>query len=90
MEDRRVLGVMVRRLTWSSGPLARDVPLDDPSLVSGWWATEWHGAHPCRWTDGAALLPAFGRGRLDIELAGTMRYAKTGPAISARFTARRA
>jgi hypothetical protein len=74
VDDRRQLGVRVRRLTLRTGDRTREIALDDPSLRRGWWEVEWDGSEPSRWTDGAARLPALDGGLLTVELAGTMRY----------------
>ena len=86
MEDRRLLGVRVRRLLARDADGVREIALDSPELEQGWWAVE-HDTHgPCRWTNGEALLPALRTGVLEIELAGTMRYAVAGerPACPSR------
>jgi T5SS/PEP-CTERM-associated repeat protein len=49
-EDRRRLGICVRRLALDN---TQHVPLDSPSLGPGWWPWE---AGPVRWTDGDAEL----------------------------------
>ncbi len=76
VEDRRQLGVMVRRLTLYAGVLVRPIPLDHPALTEGWWAVESDRHGTCRWTNGDAMLPCDGEGPLilDIEVAGTLRY----------------
>ena len=57
LEDRRRLGVQVARLVVRGGDELCDIPLDHPSLVSGWWAAERDGIALRRWTDGNAVLP---------------------------------
>jgi antigen 43 len=74
IEDRRLLGVMVQRLTWRGGGEVRDVAIDGPLPGCGWWAVEWQVNRPRRWTNGEAALPCLGHGVLELELAGTMRY----------------
>jgi len=75
MDDRRRLGVMIRRLTLRRGEDARSVPLDHPMLTEGWWAVERDGAAMWRWTDGDALLPLEGGAAvLEVEAAGMARY----------------
>jgi ELWxxDGT repeat protein len=86
VEDRRPLGVKIRRLTWRNGPKTRDVAMDDSILKHGWWAVEWEEDRPSRWTDGDAKLPALKAGLLEIELCGSMRY----PVNRAAGCARRA
>jgi hypothetical protein len=75
-EDRRKLGVMVRRITLRAGETIETIPLDHPSLTQGWWDVEHDPHRMWRWTNGAATLPDCGENPtiLDIELAGTSRY----------------
>jgi hypothetical protein len=58
-EDRRCLGVAVRRLVADG----HEVPLDHPGLDGGWYAPE----PGLRWTAGAAALPLVRH--LSVELA---------------------
>ena len=74
VEDRRLLGVLVRRIVLRHGAAARSVAMDDPALRRGWWEVEHFPSGPCRWTSGDAELSVAGAGLLEIELAGTMRY----------------
>ena len=60
VDDRRQLGVLVRRLTVRTGQGVRDVAMDDPALGVGWHEAGWHALRQCRWTGGDALLPALG------------------------------
>jgi hypothetical protein len=57
LEDRRCLGMYIQRIVLRDGNGVQDVPLDHPSLSQGWWAVEWDGAAPRRWTNGDAVLP---------------------------------
>jgi hypothetical protein len=57
LEDRRRLGVMVRRIVLRRGTDVVIVAPDDPRLGDGWWAAERDEAAPWRWTDGDAALP---------------------------------
>ena len=57
LEDRRRLGVMVRRIALRRGTELVEVAPDDPRLTDGWWAAERDAAAPWRWTDGDAALP---------------------------------
>jgi Hint domain/GLTT repeat (6 copies) len=57
LEDRRCLGVYVQRIVLRDANDVHDVPVDHPSLSQGWWAVEWDGAAPRRWTNGDAVLP---------------------------------
>jgi hypothetical protein len=74
VDDRRLLGVRVRRLIWRNSNDVREIALDDPALNQGWWDVEWDDHGPSRWTNGGALLPPLGAGVLEVELADTMRY----------------
>jgi len=76
IEDRRRLGVMVRRLTLRRASMVETVPMDHPGLGDGWWALE-HDAHThWRWTNGNAAVsfPAGVAGLLEIDVAGTVDY----------------
>jgi hypothetical protein len=57
LEDRRLLGVYVKRITLRGRRGMVDVPLDSPSLQQGWWAVERECGTLCRWTTGDAALP---------------------------------
>jgi hypothetical protein len=75
VEDRRRLGVAVRRLTLRRGSDEIPVPLDHPVLTAGWWGAERDGAALWRWTDGDARLPVEGPATLlVVELGGMMTY----------------
>jgi hypothetical protein len=75
LEDRRRLGVRVKRIVLCSGDEVCEVPVDHPALTQGWWAVERDGPHMSRWTDGEAVLPAMSECRmLEIHLAGSMTY----------------
>ena len=76
LEDRRCLGVYVKRITLRSAHEMIDVPLDSPVLQRGWWTVERDGVQLCRWTAGDASLPLpFVSGPCVLELqVGTMAY----------------
>ncbi|MBN9562636.1 MAG: Hint domain-containing protein [Alphaproteobacteria bacterium] len=57
IDDRRRLGVMVRRIAWQAGGEHGGIAPDDPSLAEGWWEAEGDAAGPWRWTNGDAALP---------------------------------
>jgi hypothetical protein len=63
-EDRRLLGLSVRRIRVGG----EDLPLDHPALSAGWWGLERHGGLPVRWTDGNALLPIALGGARTLEI----------------------
>jgi collagen type I/II/III/V/XI/XXIV/XXVII alpha len=77
LEDRRRLGVRVKRIVLRGADETREVPVDHPDLTRGWWAVERDGQVMSRWTDGEAVLPLpamRGNVMLEIHLAGTMTY----------------
>ena len=77
LSDQRRLGVRVARLVLRSAEEVREVPVDHPDLVNGWWAVERDGQAISRWTNGKAALPLppmRGRAMLEVHLAGTMTY----------------
>ena len=57
LEDRRRLGVCVKRIVLRGVDELREVPVDHPELTRGWWAVERDGQIMSRWTDGEAALP---------------------------------
>jgi hypothetical protein len=91
LEDRRRLGLRVKRIVLRGANDVREVPLDHPELSQGWWAVEHDGQIISRWTDGEARLPlpaVSGTAILEIHLAGSMIYAMD--AVPAGETERRA
>jgi len=58
LEDRRRLGVYVKRITLRYKDAIVDLPLDIPALRQGWWAVEWEGKAPGRWTTGMLCCPS--------------------------------
>jgi len=78
LDDTRQLGVPVTRLVLRGADEVREVPVDHPDLVDGWWAVEHDGQMMSRWTDGEAVLPlppVRGIAMLEVHLAGAMTYA---------------
>ena len=78
-EDRRRLGIAVRCLRLHGRDGTRQIPIDDPCLAEGWWATEREARALWRWTDGAgriALPP--GTTMLEVVLHATHRYPVDG------------
>jgi Hint domain len=78
LDDRRRLGVRVKRLVLRGADETREVPMDHPDITQGWWAVEHDGPIMSRWTDGDAALPLptmRGSVILEIHLAGAMTYA---------------
>ena len=77
LEDRRRLGVRVKRIVLRDGSEVCEIPVDHPDLSRGWWAVEREGPHLSRWTDGEAVLPLPEMSdclALEIHLAGGMVY----------------
>ena len=77
LDDRRRLGVRVKRIVLRGADEVREVPVDHPDLTRGWWAVERDGQMMSRWTDGEAVLPLpamRGNVMLEIHLAGSMTY----------------
>lgn len=56
-EDRRMLGLSMRRIRLREGRDVTELPLDHPDMKQGWWAVERDGHAIHRWTTGAAMLP---------------------------------
>lgn len=82
LDDRRELGVSVKRIVLRTADDVIDLPVDASELTEGWWDVERAGDQLHRWTDGSALVtfPAFeGHAMLEIHLHGTMRYALSEP-----------
>lgn len=77
VEDRRQLGVMIRRLTLRRDGEVEAIPMDHPALQRGWWAVESDAATHWRWTDGNACLPlaSGGLALLEVEVASLVEYA---------------
>jgi hypothetical protein len=78
LEDRRRLGVCVKRIVLRGADELREISVDHPDLSRGWWGVERDGQIMSRWTDGEAVLPLpamRGHVMLEIHLAGSMTYA---------------
>ncbi len=77
IEDRRRLGVSVRKLTLRRAEARETVPLDHPGLRDGWWQPERDGVAMRRWTNGAAdlPLPAGGPAVLEVRIDPPLAYA---------------
>jgi hypothetical protein len=77
LEDRRRLGVRVKRIVLRGANELREIPMDHPDLTEGWWAVERDGQMMSRWTDGNAVLPLpamAGDIILEIHLGDAMSY----------------
>jgi hypothetical protein len=83
LDDRRRLGVRVKRIVLRGADELREIPVDHPHLTRGWWAVERDGQMMSRWTDGDAIvpLPAIdGPVMLELHLAEPMIYVvEAGP-----------
>jgi hypothetical protein len=78
LDDRRRLGVRVKRIVLRGADELREIPMDHPGLTKGWWDIERDGLMMSRWTDGDAgvPLPAMeGPVMLELHMAGQMVYA---------------
>jgi hypothetical protein len=78
LEDRRKLGVRVKRIVLRGVNDWREIPMDHPGLTEGWWDIERDGQMMSRWTNGDAVVPLpkmAGAVMLEIHLAGQMLYA---------------
>ena len=82
LDDRRRLGVRVKRIVLRDADDLREIPVEHPDLTRGWWAVERDERIVSRWTDGEAVLrlPAMrGPVMLEIHLAGgAMTYVVDG------------
>ncbi len=92
LSDTRQLGVPVARIVLRGADEVREVPVDHPDLVDGWWTVDREGLMMRRWTDGEAVLPLppmRGAAMLEVHLAGAMTYAvdATHDAIAERRAA---
>jgi hypothetical protein len=78
LEDRRRLGIRVKRMVLRGTNELREIPMDHPDLTEGWWDVERDGQVMSRWTNGevTVLLPEMnGDVMLEVHLAGEMIYA---------------
>jgi hypothetical protein len=93
-EDRRRLGVRIKRMRLRMTNDVREIPVDHPGLAEGWWDVELDGKTLRRWTKGDATLSlpmCDGPALLEIQLSDGLDYAfadqvETEPA-AARLTA---
>jgi hypothetical protein len=77
LEDRRKLGVRVKRIVLRGANELQEIPMDHPDLTKGWWDIERDGQVMSRWTNGDATvsLPKMaGHVMLEVHLAGEMIY----------------
>ncbi len=77
LEDQRLLGVRLSRITACVGGHSLDLPLDHPDLWDGWWDVERDGTAMRRWTKGDAVLtlPLFDAPAvLRLEHCGRLAY----------------
>jgi hypothetical protein len=84
LDDRRRLGVQVRRLIFRQGRTSMDIPMDHPMLAEGWWAVEHDGHAPYRWTNGNAVLMPVRFGMVEVQLGGRTHYPKALPRADRR------
>jgi hypothetical protein len=75
VEDRRRLGVAVKRIVFSGRGGVVEVPVDAPFLADGWWGAEREGSQIWRWTNGQAKLPVPpDMAQIEIHLTGENPY----------------
>lgn len=80
LDDRRRLGVRVRRLALRHDATLIPIALDDPALGAGWWPAESDAATQGRWTDGDAELPPLAApALLDVDISGSLAYLAEAP-----------
>ncbi len=71
LDDRRRLGVQVRRMRLHAAGEVAEIAVDSPRLSAGWHAVERDGGGLARWTAGAARVPVAGGARLlELRLGG--------------------
>jgi hypothetical protein len=77
LDDRRRLGVRVKRIVLRGIGELREIPMDHPGFTKGWWDIERDGPMMSRWTNGDAVVPLpkmDGPLMLELHLAGEMVY----------------
>lgn len=85
IDDRRRLGVCVKRIMAHGSAGNRDIPMDHPLLREGWWRPEGEGRLLCRWTNGNALLPLIEDAhQLELWLADAMAYPEDAAEVTSR------
>ena len=85
VDDRRRLGVCLKRIMAHASPGNWDIPVDHPVLCEGWWRPEGEGRLLCRWTNGNALLPLIEDAHLlELWLADTMAYPEDAAEATSR------
>ena len=87
LDDRRRLGVSVRRIFLRDNTTAHQIALDDPALVSGWWNIEQTADGMSRWTCGDAVLRLpEAASVIEMTVATLGEYALDAPAEALRAT----
>jgi RHS repeat-associated protein len=75
LDDRRRLGVSIGRIVLNGASNMSEIPVDHPTLDSGWHDTECDGQKLWRWTNGDARLPIpVGTRVIEIQLHGQTEY----------------
>jgi hypothetical protein len=75
LDDRRPLGVAVRRIVQRGGASTFVMEADHPGLTEGWYATEHGGGVSFRWTDGDARIPVRpGTQVIEVDVHTTGTY----------------
>jgi hypothetical protein len=57
LDDRRRLGVAIKRMSVQGPAAVTEYPVDHPALSEGWFGVEGRGSTIWRWTNGDASLP---------------------------------
>ncbi len=71
VDDRRQLGVAVKRIVFSGRAGVVEVPVDAPFLTRGWWDAERENSRIWRWTNGEAQLSVPpGMTEIKVQLSG--------------------
>ena len=84
-DDRRRLGVAIKRMSVQGPAAVTDYPVDHPALSEGWFGDEGDGSTIWRWTNGNASLPITTNKDpliLEVQVAVSHTYA-LGPMSSA-------
>ena len=89
LDDRRRLGVAIKRMSVQGPAAVTEYPVDHPVLSEGWFGVEGDGSTIWRWTNGNASLPITTNKDpliLEVQIAVSHTYV-LGPMSSARRAA---
>lgn len=86
LEDRRPLGVAIKRMSVRTATDVTEYPADHPALSKGWFAVEGDGSTIWRWTNGDASLPiTTNKEPLLLEIQLALSHAYTLQPVSPTF-----